>query len=62
MGSISVSLDFEELKEAVKQLSEEQREELVFELQPSLGKALQRMEEEVHREHEEGETVSIDEL
>jgi len=62
MGSISVDLDFEEFKEAAKQLSEEEQEELVFELQPSLGKALQKMEDDAKQEYEEDRTVSINEL
>lgn len=57
-----VSLDFEELKEAISGLSENEKEELFFELNPAWGKALQKMEQEALKDLQEGKTVSLEEV
>jgi len=45
MSKITIKIDLEELKEAISQLSDDERENLFFELNPAWGKALQKMEE-----------------
>jgi hypothetical protein len=61
MGAISLELDFEDFKEAARQLSEDQREELLYELNPSLGRAFENMGKEVLEEEVQGDTVYFDE-
>ena len=57
-----VSLDFEELKEAISGLSENEKEELFFELNPTWGKALQKMEKEAMKRIRRGEGVAWEKL
>ena len=45
MSKVTIKIDLEELKEAISQLSDDERETLFFELNPAWGKALQKMEE-----------------
>ncbi len=62
MGKIKVEIDIEELKKAISGLSENEKETLFFELNPSWGKALQKMEQEVIREDNQGNTVRIEDI
>ena len=57
-----VSLDFEELKEAISRLSENEKEELFFELNPAWGKALQKMEKEALKNLREGKTIPLEKV
>jgi len=57
-----VSLDFEELKKAISGLSENEKEELFFELNPAWGKALQKMEKEAMERIHRGEGVAWEKL
>ena len=57
-----VSLDFEELKEAISGLSENEKEELFFELNPAWGKALQKMEKEALKNLREGKTIPLEKV
>ncbi len=45
MSKVTIKIDLEELKEAISQLSDDERETLLFELNPAWGKALQKMEQ-----------------
>ncbi len=45
MSKVTIKIDLEELKEAISQLSDDERETLFFELNPAWGKALQKMEQ-----------------
>jgi len=59
---IKVNLDFEELKKAISGLSEDEKEELFFELNPAWGKALQRWEKEALRNLREGKTIPLEKV
>jgi hypothetical protein len=59
---VNLKIDFEEIKKMVHQLGVEEREELLYELEPSLGEALQNMEKEVKDEEQSDETVSINDI
>lgn len=52
----------EQIKKAISELSEDEKEELFFELNPAWGKALQKMEKEAIREDDEGKTVSLEDV
>ena len=45
ISKVTIKIDLEELKEAISQLSDDERETLFFELNPVWGKALQKMEQ-----------------
>ncbi len=57
-----VSLDFEELKKAISGLSENEKEELFFELNPAWGKALQKMEKEALKNLRQGKTIPLEKV
>jgi len=59
MSKVKIEIDFEEIKKIISQLSEDEKEELFFELNPTWGKALRKMEEEAIKEDDEGRTVSL---
>lgn len=59
MSKITIKVDLEELKEAISQLSDDEREALFFELSPAWGKALQKMEQEAIGEDDEGKALSF---
>jgi hypothetical protein len=59
---VNLKIDFDEIKKMVHQLGVEEREELLYELEPSLGEALQNMEKEVKDEEQSDETVSINDI
>ena len=52
----------EEIRKAISELSDDEKEELFFELNPAWGKALERMEKEATREDNEGKTVSLEDV
>lgn len=60
--TIRVNLDFEELKKAVSELSDDEKEALFFELNPAWGKALQRMEQEALKNLREGRTLPLEKV
>jgi len=60
--TIKVNLDFEELKKAVSELSDDEKEDLFFELNPAWGKALQRMEREALKNLREGRTLPLEKV
>ena len=62
MGKIKVEIDIEELKKAISGLPENEKEALFFELNPPWEKALQKMEQEVIREDNQGNTVRIEDI
>lgn len=62
MSKVTIKIDLEELKEAISQLSDGERETLFFELNPAWGKALQKMEQEAIREDDEGKTLSLEDV
>ena len=62
MGKIKIEIDIEELKKAISGLSENEKEALFFELNPPWGKALQKMEQEVIREDNQGNTVRLEDI
>ena len=62
MSKVTIKIDLEELKEAISQLSDDERETLFFELNPAWGKALQNMEQEAIREDDEGKTLSLEDV
>ena len=53
MSKVTIKIDLEELKEAISQLSDNERETLCFELNPVWGKTLQKMEQEAIGEDDE---------
>ena len=57
--TFKVNLDFEELKKAISELPDDEKEELFFILNPTWGKALQKWEKEALKNLREGETVSL---
>ena len=57
--TVRVNLDFEELKKAVSELSDDEKEALFFELNPAWSKALQRMEQEALKNLREGRTLPL---
>ena len=59
---IKVNLDFEELKKAISGLSEDEKEELFFELNPAWGKALQKMEEDAMERIHKGKGIAWEKL
>jgi len=60
--TLKIDLDFEELKKIISRLSEDEKEALFFELNPTWGKALEKMEKEAIREDEEGKTVNLEDI
>ena len=60
--TLKIDLDFEELKKIISRLSEDEKEALFFELNPTWGKALEKMEKEAIREDEEGKTVNLEDF
>jgi len=56
------SLDVEELKKAISALSENEKGELFFELNPAWGKALKKMEKETIKNLREGKTISLEKV
>jgi len=60
--TIRVNLDFEELKKAISELSDDEKEALFFELNPAWGKALQRIEQEALKDLREGRTISLEKV
>jgi len=62
MSKIKIEVGLEELKKAISELSDNEKEELFFELNPAWGKALKKMEKEVLQEDEEGKTISLEDI
>jgi len=59
---IKVDLDLDQLKKVISELSEDEKEELLFELNPIWGKALQKMEKEAMERIRKGEGVDWEKL
>ena len=59
---IKVDLDLDQLKKVISELSEDEKEELFFELNPIWGKALQKMEKEAMERIRKGEGVDWEKL
>jgi len=57
--TFKVNLDFEELKKAISDLPDDEKEELFFILNPVWGKALQKWEKEALKNLREGKTVPL---
>jgi len=62
ISKVTIKIDLEELKEAISQLPDDERETLFFELNPAWGKALQKMEQEAIGEDDEGKTLSLEDI
>jgi len=62
MSKVKIEVDLEEIKKALLKLPEEQREALFYEVLPTWGKALQKMEKEALKDLREGKTVPLDEV
>jgi hypothetical protein len=62
MRVVKDDLSFEQILEAVRRLSEEDRERLIFELSSELRQALQALEAEYESERAAGKTVPLEEL
>jgi len=62
MSKVTIKIDFEELKEAISKLSDDEKEALFFELNPVWGKALQKMEQEALKNLREGKTISLEKV
>ena len=59
MNKVKIEVGIDQLKKAISKLSDDEKEELFFELNPAWGKALGRMEKEAIREDNEGKTISL---
>jgi len=59
MNKVKIEVSIDQLKKAISKLSDDEKEELFFELNPAWSKALERMEKEAIREDNEGKTVSL---
>ena len=57
MSKVSIKVDLEEIKRAISQLTDDEREALFFELNPVWGRTLQKMEKEALKNLREGKTV-----
>ncbi len=62
MSKVKIEVDIEEIKKAISDLSDDEKETLFFELNPALGKALEKMEKEAIQEDDEGKTVSLEDV
>jgi len=62
MSKVTIRVDFEELKEAISKLPDDEKEALFFELNPVWGKALQKMEQEALKNLREGKTISLEKV
>lgn len=59
---VDLDLDLDQLKKVISELSEDEKEELFFELNPIWGKALQKMEKEAMKRIRKGEGVDWEKL
>jgi len=57
--TLKVNLSYDELRKAISELSEDEKEALFFELNPAWGKALQKMEKEALKNLREGKTIPL---
>jgi len=62
MSKVKIEIDLEELKEAISNLPDDEKESLFFELNPAWGKALQKMEQEALKNLREGKTVPLEKV
>ena len=62
MSKVKIEVDIEEIKKAISDLSDDEKETLFFELNPAWGKALQKMEQEAIGEDNEGKTLSLEDI
>ena len=62
MSKVKIEVDLEEIKKAISQLSEDEKEALFFELNPAWGKALQKWEREALKNLREGKTVPLEKV
>ena len=62
MSKVKIEVDIEEIKKAISELSDDEKEALFFELNPVWGKALEKMEQEALKNLKEGKTVSLEKV
>jgi len=62
MSKVKIEVGLEELKKAISELSDDEKEELFFELNPTWGKALRKMEEEALKNLREGKTIPLEKV
>ncbi len=62
MSKVKIEIGLEELKEAISKLPDDEKEALFFELNPTWGKALQRMEQEALKNLREGKTIPLEKV
>lgn len=62
MSKVKIEIDLEELKEAISNLPDEEKESLFFEFNPAWGKALKKMEQEALKNLREGKTIPLEKV
>ncbi len=62
MSKVKIEVGIEEIKKAISELSDDEKEALFFELNPVWGKALEKMEQEALKNLKEGKTVSLEKV
>ena len=62
MSKVKIEVDIEEIKKAISELSDDEKETLFFELNPAWGKALEKMEQEALKNLKEGKTVPLEKV
>ena len=62
MPRISADLSFKKIVDTVKKLSEEDQEQLLFEINEDYAKALGKMKDKAWKEHRAGKSVPLKNL
>jgi len=62
MPEISIELTYEKILEAASKLSEDDRERLFFSLNKDYAKALDEMQKQAWKSHQQGESVQLRDL
>lgn len=62
MPQVTVDFSFEKIVDTVKNLSEEEQEQLFFTINEDYAKALGKMKDEAWEEHQRGNSIPLDNL
>ena len=62
MSEVLLKVEFEEVVNAVRNFSEEEKDKLFFELNPIWGEALKKMETEALKEDDQEKTIPLKDL
>ena len=62
MPQITIELPFEKVLEVVQHLSEEEKEKLFFTVNKDYARALDKLREEAWKEHQQGRSISLEDL